>query len=196
VRATTKWSDCTCNMVYDNCTGQWSHHPSCKVYLRCGSCEVIGCEGKCLERQWTQKDLDEWANKGRDQKLPYLQPTQLPKPEALIGIGGGPTRATTLPSESAARKRYPIATGVLDYFPDALAALSHLSWKGNDQHNPGQPLHWDRSKSADEWDTLMRHFLQRGTLDADGIRHSVKVAWRALAALQKELEAAQKEEAA
>lgn len=107
------------------------------------------------------------------------------------GIGGAPTRATTLPGDPAERKKYPIASGVLDYFPDALAALAHLSWKGNEQHNPGQPLHWDRSKSSDEADTMLRHFLQRGTFDTDGIRHSVKAAWRALALLQKEIEAEQ-----
>lgn len=34
----------------------------------------------------------------------------------------------------------------------------------------------------------MRHLVDAGTLDTDGIRHSTKVAWRALANLQKELE--------
>ena len=34
----------------------------------------------------------------------------------------------------------------------------------------------------------MRHFVDRGTLDSDGVRHSAKVAWRALALLQKEIE--------
>ena len=65
-----------------------------------------------------------------------------------------------------------------------------MSKAGNEQHNPGKPLHWDRSKSGDEADALMRHFVERGTLDTDGIRHSAKVAWRALALLQKEIEAA------
>jgi hypothetical protein len=106
-----------------------------------------------------------------------------------IGIGGAPTRATTLPETAPERKQHPIGTGVLDYFPDALVAIAHVSYKGNEQHNPGKPLHWDRSKSADEADTLIRHFLQRGTLDSDGIRHSAKMAWRALALLQKEIEA-------
>lgn len=105
-----------------------------------------------------------------------------------IGIGGAPTRASTLPVDSAARKTYPVASGVLDYFPDAIAAVAHLSYVGNQQHNPGQPLHWARGKSTDEADTLLRHFLQRGSLDEDGIRHSTKVAWRALALLQKEIE--------
>jgi hypothetical protein len=85
-----------------------------------------------------------------------------------------------------------VASGVIDYFPDALVAVAEVSWIGNEQHNPGTPLHWDRSKSGDEGDALMRHFIQRGTVDSDGVRHSAKVAWRALALLQKEIEAAKK----
>lgn len=100
----------------------------------------------------------------------------------------GPTRASTIPSESAKRKEYPIATGFMDYFPDAIAAVANVSFVGNQQHNPGQPLHWARNKSTDEPDTIIRHFLQRGTLDDDGLRHSAKLAWRALAMLQKEIE--------
>lgn len=105
------------------------------------------------------------------------------------GKGGAPTRARILPDDAKSRKNYPVASGCLDYFPDALCAIANLSKVGNDQHNPGQPLHWDRSKSSDEADTMLRHFLQRGTLDKDGVRHTVKMAWRALAVLQKELEA-------
>lgn len=86
------------------------------------------------------------------------------------------------------RKNVPVATGCLDYFPDALCAVAELSRVGNEQHNPGKPLHWDRSKSKDEADALLRHFIERGTLDTDGIRHTAKVAWRALALLQKEIE--------
>lgn len=93
-----------------------------------------------------------------------------------------------LPDDPKARKRIPLATGLVDYFPDALIAVAECSFLGNEQHNPGQPLHWDRSKSSDESDALMRHFLERGKVDGDGIRHSAKVAWRALALLQKEIE--------
>jgi hypothetical protein len=91
------------------------------------------------------------------------------------------------------RKTAPVATGVLDYFPDALIAVARCSLAGNEQHNPGTPLHWDRSKSGDEGDALIRHFIDRGKIDNDGIRHSTKVAWRALALLQKELESQHKE---
>lgn len=109
----------------------------------------------------------------------------------MLGIGGAPTRATTLPTGAADRKKYPVATGVLDYFPDSIVALAELSQRGNDQHNLGQKLHWARGKSGDEDDTCIRHFLQRGTLDTDGIRHTVKFVWRAMAILQKEIEAEQ-----
>ena len=94
-----------------------------------------------------------------------------------------------LPTEAKARKALPLASGCIDYFPDALLAVAGVSKVGNDQHNPGKPLHWDRSKSGDEADALMRHFVERGALDTDGQRHSAKVAWRALALLQKEIEA-------
>lgn len=95
----------------------------------------------------------------------------------------------SLPEDKVKRKETPIATGVVDYFPDALAAVAEVSFIGNKQHNPGEPLHWNRTKSTDEADALMRHFMERGTMDNDGVRHSAKVAWRALALLQKEIEA-------
>jgi hypothetical protein len=118
----------------------------------------------------------------------YQQSRDANRPADLPGIGGAPTRNTTLPTDGAERKKYPVATGVLDYFPDAIAELANVSWKGNEQHHKGKPLHWDRSKSADESDTMIRHFLQRGTFDTDGTRHTAKMAWRALAILQKEIE--------
>lgn len=100
-----------------------------------------------------------------------------------------PSRATTLPTSSAERKQYPVGTGVLDYFPDALVAIARVSYLGNEQHNPDQPLHWAREKSADQADTMIRHYLERGTIDTDGGRHTAKMAWRALAMLQLEIEA-------
>ena len=93
------------------------------------------------------------------------------------------------PTDPIKRKKYPVGTGALDYFPLALAEVARVSWEGNQQHHKDKPLHWDRSKSTDEADALIRHYLQRGTLDTDGMRHSAKMAWRALALLQKELEA-------
>ena len=97
---------------------------------------------------------------------------------------------TALPTDSAVRKEVPIARGVLDYFPAALAEVAKLSKIGNDKHNPGQDLHWSRGKSSDHADCIMRHLTERGTVDTDGLLHDVKVAWRALAMLQEALEAA------
>jgi hypothetical protein len=87
------------------------------------------------------------------------------------------------------RKQRPVYSGVLRYFPDALMEVAHCSWVGNEQHNPGTELHWDRAKSTDEADALIRHLLEAGTVDSDGVRHTAKAAWRALALLQKEIEA-------
>lgn len=86
------------------------------------------------------------------------------------------------------RKESPVYSGVLKYFPDAIIEISKCSYKGQQQHNPDKPLAWDRSKSGDDLDALSRHLLQAGALDSDGIRHSAKVCWRALANLQKEIE--------
>jgi hypothetical protein len=86
------------------------------------------------------------------------------------------------------RKEYPVYTGLIKYFPKALMEVANCSFKGQEQHNPNEPLAWDRSKSGDELDALSRHLIQAGTIDEDGVRHSAKVAWRALANLEKELE--------
>lgn len=98
--------------------------------------------------------------------------------------------AASLPSDPEARKNMPMARGLLWYFPNALAAVAELSMIGNQQHNPGQEMHWARSKSSDHADTIIRHLVDVGKFDRDGVRHSAKVAWRALALLQEELEAA------
>ena len=84
----------------------------------------------------------------------------------------------TLPTDAAERKTYPLYRGLFKYFPNALCAVAHLSWKGNQQHHPDKPLHWDKSKSTDELDALMRHIIDE---DWDA------VAWRALANLEREL---------
>ena len=89
------------------------------------------------------------------------------------------------------RKETPIYSGVLMYFPDAIMEVARVSFAGQQQHNPDKPLFWDRTKSKNELESLTRHLMQAGTFDTDGVRHSAKVAWRALANLQKEIEKAQ-----
>lgn len=94
----------------------------------------------------------------------------------------------SLPSDPKERKNVPMARGLLDYFPDALACVADVSRVGNEQHNPGQPMHWAKHLSTDHADCIIRHLVDRGKCDTDGLRHSAKVAWRALALLQTELE--------
>jgi hypothetical protein len=100
----------------------------------------------------------------------------------------------TLPTDPKARKAIPVYSGFDKYFPRAKCAVAELSRIGNDQHNPGQPLHWDRSKSGDELDALERHKMDltiEGPFarDTDGVLHATKLAWRAMANLEKTLEA-------
>lgn len=98
---------------------------------------------------------------------------------------------------SEERKKHPVFLGFLKYFPDAAMAVSNHSWKANEKHNPGESVHWDRSKSTDEMDALCRHIVDKAKGEdfcADGLRTSTSIAWRALANLQKELEAEKKQE--
>ena len=100
-------------------------------------------------------------------------------------------RTSALPVSSIGRKNIPLARGLFDYFPAALAEVARVSQAGNDKHNPGEDMHWARGKSMDHADCIMRHLIDRGTADPeDGLSHSGKMAWRALALLQEELEAA------
>jgi hypothetical protein len=120
----------------------------------------------------------------------YNGPSRIVEPGDAYNPAQGccaPAKAA-LPTDAKARKGIPIATGVLDYFPKALAEVARVSLKGNEQHHAGEPLHWDKSKSTDEADALIRHFMERGKIDTDGMRHSAKTAWRALALLERELD--------
>lgn len=99
----------------------------------------------------------------------------------------------SLPTDAKARKAVPVYSGFIKYFPRAMCAVAELSRIGNDQHNPGKPLHWDRSKSGDELDALTRHLIDDAMglpVDNDQVLHATKVAWRAMANLEKLLEAA------
>lgn len=95
--------------------------------------------------------------------------------------------APVLPTDSEERKQIPIFSGVLNYFPLAIAAVARLSKRGNDKHNPGQPLHWARDKSADHEDCIARHLIDIETLDVKTGEYedAVALAWRALAKLQE-----------
>lgn len=100
-----------------------------------------------------------------------------------------------LPHDAAARKQTPIATGVLAYFPDAVAEVAKVSYIGNEKHNPGEPLHWARDKSTDQMDAAVRHimdYLKGSRRDAEGNAVLAQAAWRLLAQLQLDTEQEQR----
>jgi hypothetical protein len=92
-----------------------------------------------------------------------------------------------LPTDSEVRKGIPVFSGVLNYFPLAIAAVARVSKRGNDKHNPGQPLHWARGKSMDHDDCIARHLIDVATLDpvTGEYEDAQCLAWRALARLQE-----------
>lgn len=95
----------------------------------------------------------------------------------------------------ANRKRYPIFDGAIMYFPRALAAVSRVSLLGNEQHNPGEPLHWAKGKSMDQRNTALRHMIDDAMgirFASDGQRTLAQAAWRVLAQLELDLEAEEK----
>lgn len=93
------------------------------------------------------------------------------------------------PTKAQQRKAMPVYSGVLKYFPNAIKEVSKASQAGNDQHHPGTELHWDMEKSKDEYDALTRHLIDHSInpIDDDGMLHLTKVAWRALAGLERYL---------
>lgn len=103
-------------------------------------------------------------------------------------LAGERPKTRLIDADSATRKTFPMAAGLLDYFPDALAEVARVSYLGNQKHNPGEPMHHARGKSMDHADCIIRHLVGRGGFDGE-LRESAALAWRALALLQEELEA-------
>lgn len=156
---------------------------------RCTTVDLaLGCT-ICQAKNALQMRRDDYTQSPID-KLPYMPQESMKSPVYEEKLKAQEEKnASGLPTGTAARKDIPIARGVLDYFPAALAEVARLSKAGNDKHNPGEDLHWARGKSMDHADCILRHLIDRGTVDPeDGFSHSAKVAWRALAMLQEELE--------
>lgn len=94
-----------------------------------------------------------------------------------------------IPEDSATRKGIPLHTGLLAYFPSALASVAQVSRVCNSKHNPDQPLRWSKENSCDHQDALLRHLIDTAYDPVardpeDGTLLAAKVAWRALAQLQ------------
>lgn len=133
-----------------------------------------------------QRKIEELPS-STDGSAPGAWTPPVPRSSGEVGCAG--PASPTLSHDSAERKATPITSGVLDYFPAALAAVAAVSKAGNEKHNPGEPLHHARGKSMDHADSIARHLIDRGHIDPDtGLRHSAEGAWRSLALLQQELE--------
>lgn len=117
-------------------------------------------------------DLHTWASC-------FCEPA-LPAPEAEHDtLNDGARFPSPLPNDSAARKEYPLFDVLFGQFPAAVTALAHHSYKGNEKHNPGQPIQHARNKSTDHANCILRHLME-GDYEA--------VVWRSMALLQEKLE--------
>ena len=73
-----------------------------------------------------------------------------------------PIKPYKLPNDAKARKAIPVYTGFFKYFPRAIAEVARISLIGGIQHGQTpETLHWDRPKSGDELDALLRHKIGR-----------------------------------
>lgn len=123
----------------------------------------------------------------------YIGPPKRAKPALSLYIGPPKSAKPALPLDSAERKRWPLFSGLLRYFPAALANVSNHSYLGNEKHNPGQPLNHARGKSGDHEDCIMRHLVDASEHKPGSpqrIDELRALAWRALALLQEECELA------
>jgi hypothetical protein len=96
----------------------------------------------------------------------------------------------------ATRKKWQLWTYLTEYFPKALMEELRVAIVGNDQHNPGEPLHWARGKSTDQMNTAMRHMWDHRFVspkDTDGCYHLAKAIWRLKAELELQIERDQQE---
>lgn len=99
----------------------------------------------------------------------------------MKGYKPEPEEPPLFPTGAEARKEYPVGTFIRDYFPHAIAALSHHSYKAQQQHGPatnGAPMEWLKEKSVGDGNQMTRHFMERD---------NVATAWRALEILEREL---------
>ncbi len=131
-------------------------------------------------------DLKDRQSDFQNKKMPFASVSDLGA-ETFSGNDGFQDEK----SEAQKRKETPMYRGLLAYFPLALAEVSRVSLAGHKQHaDEGEDMRWYRDRSMDQEDALIRHLADHSVnpVDDDGLLHLGKVAWRALAALQIELE--------
>lgn len=153
-----------------------------------GSVTIRKCD-KCLSYDLTNIYADRYD--GDTDLMEKVDRIMYPRDE-VTGLGDTLPIKPNTDKDAALRKSQPVYSGVLKYFPDALLEVAKVSKLGNDQHNPGEPMHWAREKSTDQLDAAVRHILDYAKgipIDSDGGSHLAKAAWRILAQLQLLVEA-------
>lgn len=83
------------------------------------------------------------------------------------------------------REDYPLYDVLFGYFPAAMLMLAKWAKVGNDQHNPGEPLHWSRDKSGDHTNKILRHLVDYDQKESNGFYEAVPLLWRAAALVQE-----------
>lgn len=102
--------------------------------------------------------------------------------ETSDATGITPTvKRSVLPESDAERKELKPWKFFFRYFPRAIVEVTKISQGGCSQHSTDG---WDRSKSPEEMESLVRHMLDY-TQDEDDIKTAAQFAWRAMAQLQK-----------
>lgn len=109
-------------------------------------------------------------------------------PYSNVGAGGRSPGQSTMDFYESVQA--PLYRGLFQFFPKALTALAQCSQICNDQHaGPGQPIRYVNPLGPEiSYDKMLRHLQKVGELDTDTVPHEVKVAWRAIEALEKFLE--------
>lgn len=149
--------------------------------------DAVAAKTLGIEYSEPRRVTGEPTPKERQQMIDYLKVFPLVPPGALVKKSEPQkTNAPILSTDSAERKNTPIFSGVLMYFPLAIAAVARHSKRGNDKHNAGEPLHWAREKSTDHLDCAVRHIIDANHFNAElgEYEEACALAWRALAHLQ------------
>lgn len=170
-----------------NITQRETEYKDYELYVQAHGFQTNGIDTFDLLKWLHSNERKEWQDHKRLLAVPLAKTTTPFMPSPARSGASKPLANMSY----VERKAVPLLTGVVDYFLPALVEVAKVSKVGNDQHNPGEPLHWAKGKSTDHGDTAMRHLAQHGQIDNDSCRHTAKAAWRILAMLTMEIEAEQ-----
>jgi hypothetical protein len=164
----------------------WEHYQGCKNPMFGGDALMYA-----LQQQRTIASLESENAILQGEIAELRKERELRRQEAQVATYKPLYGSVGLPTDDKERKRLQLWTFMFEYFPDAWLAVVNVAVAGNEQHNPGQPLHWAREKSTDQMNTAFRHQWDYGRgvkKDTDGQWHLAKAIWRLMAQLQLDIE--------